>query len=69
MSKAEELFRAQFLTTLKIILLGLIITVLGYYLEDRRVNAIVVIGLAVVTVSPLVSFYITLRRFSSSNIK
>jgi len=65
----EELFRAQFLTTLKLIIFGLVISILGYYLENKRVNIIVVIGLAIVTISPLLSFYITLRRYSSGNIK
>ncbi|MCE4615350.1 MAG: hypothetical protein F7B60_07480 [Desulfurococcales archaeon] len=69
MSKAEELFRIQFLLTIKIIISGLVISMLGYLLGRETVNAIVILGLALVTISPLISFYITLKRYKTSNIK
>jgi hypothetical protein len=68
LSKAEELFKAQFLITLKIIIFGLIISILGYFGGNKSVNAIVIMGLAIVTISPLVSFYIVLKRYKAGNI-
>ena len=67
--KAEELFRAQFLTTVKIVVIGLLFSFLGYYLGGGTVNPVVVTGLAIVTVSPLISFYLVLRKFKRGNIK
>ncbi len=33
------------------------------------VNPIVILGLAIVTASPLISFYLVLRKFRRGNIK
>jgi len=59
----------QFLTTVKLVIIGLLISLLGYYLGGGTVNPVVVSGLAIVTVSPLVSFYLVLRKFRRGNIK
>ncbi len=67
LSKKVGLFKDQFYLTLKLVVLGITVALAGFYLGEENVNIVVIAGLIIVTIAPIMSFYIVVRRMKNGN--